>query len=814
MSGRRLGLLVFVAALAVRLAVVLALGLGSPPASWGDDADYDALARGIAGSSHVYANSWFPPGYPFFLAAIYGVAGPSPAAVRLVQAVLSAATCWVIFAIGRHAFGLAAGGIAGLLLAFYPGHAYMAWRLMAETPFILLIAVAVSAGQRAAAAGSPRLAAAAGAALGAATLFKSNLALAAPLLLLWPAWAMAGGRRRRAAVLAAGTAACVLALAALPLANAGSPGRSAALLPGNGGPTLWWSNNPLADGYFVDPDRTAAGRDFIARHGLAPAALQSRDPFLRSRADRQLALAWMRENPGAFLQLAGRKLWNAFGVVPRAEAFAHLRLAAWLHALSYGGLLPLIGFGVWRSRRAWRAAIPCYLLLAASVAMTVICYGSPRFTLLVMPFLLIFAGAAVAAPAAQGVAAPARRAPPRLPVGEPPMPARRLRVAFVGGRGVIGTYSGIETYYEEVGSRLAARGHEVTAYCRSYFTPDLAEYRGIRIRRLPCLRTKHLETLSHSLLSTLSICLRRDHDLVQFHAVGSALLAWAPRLFGRATVVSVRGLDWQRGKWGAGARRALQLGEWAAVRCPTATVVVSQTLQRHFAERHGRATLCIPNAVMPARRRPPDRIHRHGLAGDDFVLFAGRLSPEKGVHTLIEALRPLPRRCRLVIAGGSSYSQEYIDELRRTAWDEVLFLGNVDHDTIAELLSHCYAYVLPSTMEGLSIGLLEALSYGSCIVASDIPENREVLGDAGLTFPPGDVLALRACLAALLDDPARVETYRRRASERARSQPDWDEVAGRTEALYLELLDGRPPRRAAPPAAAEAAPRHADASVL
>jgi glycosyltransferase involved in cell wall biosynthesis len=393
------------------------------------------------------------------------------------------------------------------------------------------------------------------------------------------------------------------------------------------------------------------------------------------------------------------------------------------------------------------------------------------------------------------------------------MPARRLRIAFVGGRGVVGTYSGIETYYEEVGARLAARGHEVTAYCRDYFTPDLAQYRGIRIHRLPCLRTKHLETLSHSLLATVSTCLRREHDLVQYHAVGSAVLAWAPRLLGCATVVSVRGLDGRRGKWGAAARRARPRGEGGSGPLPTPTVVVSQTLKRHFAERHGRATICIPNAVMPAERRAADRIHRYGLAGDDFLLFAGRLSPEKGVHTLIEALRPLGRRHKLVIAGGSSYSQEYIDELRRSAWDEVLFLGNVDHDTIGELLSNCYAYVLPSTMEGLSIGLLEALSYGSCIVASDIPENREVLGDAGLTFPPGDVHALRACLAALLDDPARVALYRRRAAERARSQPDWDEVTRRTEALYLALLDGRRPEETETPIAAAPASRQADANV-
>jgi glycosyltransferase involved in cell wall biosynthesis len=372
------------------------------------------------------------------------------------------------------------------------------------------------------------------------------------------------------------------------------------------------------------------------------------------------------------------------------------------------------------------------------------------------------------------------------------MPNRKLSVAFVGGRGVIGTYSGIETYYEEVGARLAARGHQVTAFCRSYFTPDVPEHRGIRVRRLPCVRTKHLETLSHSLLATAA-CLWRDFDVVQYHAVGSAPLAVLPRLFGRATVVSVRGLDWQRGKWGTVARIALKLGEWASVRFPTATVVVSQALQRHYAENHGRATICIPNAVVPAPRREADRIRRFGLERDAFLLFAGRLSPEKGVHTLLEALRPLPRRYKLVIAGGSSYSQGYIEQLRRGAWDGVLFTGNVDHGTMEELLSNCYAYVLPSTMEGLSVGLLEALSYGACIVASDIPANREVIGDAALTFPPGDVEALRRHLAALLDDRELAERQRQLAAAHARSQPDWDEVARRTEALYLDLLAGRWP---------------------
>ena len=366
------------------------------------------------------------------------------------------------------------------------------------------------------------------------------------------------------------------------------------------------------------------------------------------------------------------------------------------------------------------------------------------------------------------------------------MIASRLKIAFIGARGVGATYSGIENYYEEVGSRLVERGHEVTAYCRSHFTPDVAEYRGIQVRRLPSLQTKHLETISHSLLATFD-SLRRDYDITQYHAIGSSPLALLPRLLGRTTVVSVRGLDWQRAKWGAGARLALRFAEWASIRSPTATVVVSEMLQRHYRERHGREPTMIPNAVVAAEYRAPDRIREFGLSREDFILFAGRISPEKGIHTLLDALRPLPREKKLVVAGGSSYSDDYIEQVKRSAWDEVVFLGQVDQPTMRELYGNCHAFVLPSVMEGLSVALLEALSHGACIVTTDIPENIEVVGPAALCFPPSDVMALRSVLEAVLSDPDLANHHRKLAADRARSLPDWDEVARRTEAFYLDV---------------------------
>jgi glycosyltransferase involved in cell wall biosynthesis len=365
--------------------------------------------------------------------------------------------------------------------------------------------------------------------------------------------------------------------------------------------------------------------------------------------------------------------------------------------------------------------------------------------------------------------------------------SKPLKIAFIGARGVAGTYSGIETYYEEVGSRLADRGHHVTAYCRTHFTPAIDTYRGIHVRRLPAVRNKHLETISHSVLSTVD-CLRHGFDIIQFHAIGSAPLALIPRLGGRVTVVSVRGLDWQRAKWGRFARSVLRFGEWASARCPNATIVVSQTLQQHYRQCHGADTTCIPNAVVPATHAPARQIGKFGLEPGKYILYAGRLSPEKGVDVLLEAMRPLPRRMKIALAGGSSYSDRYINRVRSLAWDEVVFLGSMNREIMRELFSNCYAYVLPSVMEGLSVSLLEALSYGCCIIATDIPENLEVVGNSALVFRPGDTATLSTHLSAIIEDPALAADLRSRAVERAAAQPDWDEITRRTEALYYQLL--------------------------
>jgi glycosyltransferase involved in cell wall biosynthesis len=295
----------------------------------------------------------------------------------------------------------------------------------------------------------------------------------------------------------------------------------------------------------------------------------------------------------------------------------------------------------------------------------------------------------------------------------------RLRVAFIGGRGVISKYSGIESYYEEVGKRLVAMGHEVTVYCRNHFTPDLPEHNGMKLVRLPTVRSKHLETLVHTSLSTLHALTHR-YDLVHYHALGPALFSFLPRLVGIKTAVTVQGLDWQRKKWGRFASAVLRLGEKASVQFPDGTMVVSRALQSRYREQHGVEPYYVPNGGALRERKEPRAILEWGLQPGGYVLFLGRFSPEKGCHLLVEAFENIATDVKLVMAGASSYCDEYSRELRTHASERIRMLEWVSGETLDELLTNAMIFVLPSDLEGLSLALLDAMGAGVCVLTSDV----------------------------------------------------------------------------------------------
>jgi len=363
----------------------------------------------------------------------------------------------------------------------------------------------------------------------------------------------------------------------------------------------------------------------------------------------------------------------------------------------------------------------------------------------------------------------------------------KLRIAFIGGRGVVSKYSGIEAYYEEVGSRLARMGHEVTVYARNYFTPAMERYNGMRILRLPTIRSKHFETVIHTALSTAH-AVRQHYDVTHYHALGPALFSGIPRLFGEKTAVTVQGLDWQRKKWGWLASAVLRWGEHASVTLPSGTTVVSRTLQRRFREVHKTDAFYVPNGGLLRPWTEPKQILEWGLEPGRYALFLGRLSPEKGCHLLVEAFEHIDTDVKLVLAGASSYCDDYSRELRRHASDRIRILDWVSGNTLDELLTNAMIFVLPSDLEGLSLALLDAMGAGVCVLTSDVPENREVVDGAGFTFQRGNAVDLEDRLRFLLANSAVREAAGRAARKRIEEEYQWEKIAHDIEGAYFKIL--------------------------
>jgi glycosyltransferase involved in cell wall biosynthesis len=305
--------------------------------------------------------------------------------------------------------------------------------------------------------------------------------------------------------------------------------------------------------------------------------------------------------------------------------------------------------------------------------------------------------------------------------------------------------------------------------------------------RLPTLRSKHLETAIHTLFSTVH-ALTQKYDLVRYQPLGPALFSFLPRLVRQKTLVTVQGLDWQRKKWGRFASIVLRLGERASACLPNGTMVVSRTLQRRYREVHGMEAFYVPNGGVLRARREAAKIHEWGLEPGKYVLFLGRFSPEKGCHLLVEAFEQLSGDLKLVMAGASSYCDEYVRELRSHAGDRIRMLDWVAGDTLDELLTNAMIFVLPSDLEGLSLALLDAMGAGLCVLTSDVPENREVVDGAGFTFQRGSASDLAERLRFLIANPVVREAAGQAARRRIEEQYQWQAVAREIEKAYFQLM--------------------------
>ncbi len=382
-------------------------------------------------------------------------------------------------------------------------------------------------------------------------------------------------------------------------------------------------------------------------------------------------------------------------------------------------------------------------------------------------------------------------------------PEQPIRAAFVGLRGLPATYGGVEMAIQELGPRLVQRGIQMTVYGRSgYAQSPLQAYRGMRLRVTPCIRTKHLEAITHTLTAMISIARRRgEFDLVHFHATGPSLLVPLARWSGLAAVTTIHGWDWQRAKWGNIARRVLQLAARRAVQQPDAVIAVSRDIQSSCCHQFQRAVEYIPNGLSerpPDAGKPPAELEQR-IRGRRMLLSLGRVVPEKEILPLLDAFAAIPDTdLLLVIAGPASHTAGYVREVQRRASSDsrVLLLGPTYGDEKAWLLSQAHLFVQGSSLEGLPLTLFEAISYGVFPVVSDISPHLEVVAPNGRPLVPtaraGDARAVTAAIREALGlDRRERELVVDELRAACRERYNWEAIADEHVRVYRNVVARR-----------------------
>ena len=371
----------------------------------------------------------------------------------------------------------------------------------------------------------------------------------------------------------------------------------------------------------------------------------------------------------------------------------------------------------------------------------------------------------------------------------------KMTIAMFGHKRLTSREGGIEVVAEALSTRMAALGHGVICYdrgghhvCGEAFDPvRQREHKGVRIQTVPTLDRKGLAAVTSSFFAAAAAAFG-PAQVVHIHGEGPAAMAFLPRWMGKRVVVTVHGLDWKREKWGRGPGAVyLRWGEKMAVRHAHAIIVLTDSDRQYFLDAYRRETTVIPNGITLRQPLESDAfLRQNGLNRQGYLLFVGRLVPEKGIHHLIRAYRNLKTEKKLVIVGGGSDCDDYVRRIREQAQgdDRILFAGFLRGQPLEELYSHAWLCVFPSSLEGMPLALLEAMSYGKACVASDLPACRETAGAGALYVPPADPAALEVCLQRLLADDSQVRELGLAARQEILKKWDWDRVTEETLALY------------------------------
>lgn len=370
-----------------------------------------------------------------------------------------------------------------------------------------------------------------------------------------------------------------------------------------------------------------------------------------------------------------------------------------------------------------------------------------------------------------------------------------MKIAMIGHKRIPSREGGVEIVVEQLATRMVKKGHGVTCYNRSgqhvagkeYSEKQKKEYKGVKLKKVFTINKKGLAAMTSSLFATIKALFSKA-NVVHYHAEGPCAMMWIIKWFSKKKIVAtIHGLDWQRAKWGGFATKYIKFGEKMAVKYADEIIVLSENVKKYFKETYNRETVFIPNGVNKPKIIDASIItKKYNLEKDDYILYLGRIVPEKGIHYLIEAFSKTKTTKKLVIAGGASDTDSYYNEIKEMAKndDRIIFTGFVQGKELEELFSNAYIYCLPSDLEGMPLSLLEAMSYGNCCLTSNIDECSEVLEDKGVTFEKSNVNDLEDKLNNLLKNKSKVKKYKENAQEFILNKYNWDDVVDNTVEVY------------------------------
>ena len=359
-----------------------------------------------------------------------------------------------------------------------------------------------------------------------------------------------------------------------------------------------------------------------------------------------------------------------------------------------------------------------------------------------------------------------------------------MKIGILGTRGIPARYGGFETLAEELSARLAARGHDVTVYTRTrYAEPGIREWRGAKVRVLPTIPTKYLDTVAHGFLCGLDAAFERFDAVLVCNAI-NAFSSFLPRVLGATRVVlNVDGLERNRRKWSAAGRLAYRVSEKLSTIVPDAVVSDARVIRDYYRERYGFESHFIPYGADLPEPAGRETLERLGLAAEKYVLYVSRLEPENNADVVVRAYRGVPGELPLVVVGDAPYAADYIARVRADADPRVRFPGAIYGEGYRELLANAAVYVQATEVGGTHPALVEALGYGRVVAYNATPENEEVAGGAGLPFEARWPETLTALLTGLLNDPGSGSVWKERARARANERYRWEDVASRYEAV-------------------------------